>query len=66
MYLENARALVQGSFVLIFIAVAYFINLEIGLILAGIQGFLIVQSSFTNWCVPDPLLKRIGLKRRCD
>ncbi len=66
MYLENARALVQGSFVLIFLAVAYFINLEIGLILAGIQGFLIVQSSFTNWCVPDPLLKRIGLKRRCD
>ncbi|NHI88249.1 MAG: DUF2892 domain-containing protein [Candidatus Thorarchaeota archaeon] len=65
-YLENARALVQGSFVLIFVGVAYFINLQIGLILVFIQGCLIVQSSFTNWCIPDPALKRIGFKRKCE
>ncbi|MFX1606706.1 MAG: DUF2892 domain-containing protein [Promethearchaeota archaeon] len=66
MYLENARALVQGSGVLIFLAIAYFVHLELGLILTAIQGFLIVQSSFTDWCLPDPVLKRLGLKKRCD
>jgi hypothetical protein len=65
-YLENARALVQGSGVLIFLIIAYFVHLQIGLILVAIQGFLIVQSSFTDWCVPDPLLKRLGYKKRCE
>lgn len=63
-YLENARAVVQGAFVLIFVLITYFINFEIGLILVTIQGLLIVQSGFTNWCVPDPLLKSMGLKKK--
>lgn len=66
MYLENARALIQGSFVLIFLGIAYFVHMQIGLVLTTIQGLLIVQSSFTNWCIPDPLLKRMGFEKRCE
>jgi hypothetical protein len=51
MYLENARALVQGSIVLLSVAIA-------------IMGFLLVQSSVTDWCIPDPFLKRLGLKKK--
>lgn len=66
MYLENARALVQGSLVLVFVVVAYFIHLELGLILVTFQGLLIVQSSFTDWCLPDPILIRIGFKKKSE
>ena len=66
MYLENARALIQGSLVLVFAGIAYFVNLEIGIILVAIMGFLLVQSSFTDWCIPDPFLKRIGFKKKLD
>jgi hypothetical protein len=66
MYLENARALVQGSLVLIFAAIAYFIQLEIGIILVTVMGLLLVQSSFTDWCVPDPFLRRLGLKKKLE
>ncbi len=64
MYLENARALIQGSFVLAFVAVAYLIHLQLGMILVSFQGLLIVQSSFTDWCLPDPILKRMGFKNK--
>jgi hypothetical protein len=65
-YLENARALVQGSLVLIFVAVAVLVHLQLGLILVAFQGFLIVQSSFTDRCVPDPVLKRMGFKKKLE
>ncbi|MHA2163787.1 MAG: YgaP family membrane protein [Candidatus Thorarchaeota archaeon] len=64
MYLENARALVQGSIVLLSVAIAYWIDLNIGLLLTAIMGFLLVQSSVTDWCIPDPFLKWLGLKKK--
>ena len=66
MYLENARAIVQGSGVLIFLLIAYFIHLEIGVILVAIQGLLIVQSGFTDRCLPDPILRRMGFKKKLE
>ena len=66
MYLENARALVQGSFVLIFVAVAILVHLQLGFILVVFQGFLIVQSSFSDRCLPDPILKRMGFKKKLE
>jgi hypothetical protein len=65
-YLENARALVQGSLVLVFAAVAYWVHLEIGMVLVAIMGFLLVQSSFTDWCIPDPFLRRLGFKKKLE
>lgn len=66
LYLENARALVQGSLVLVFAAIAYWINLEIGIVLVAIMGFLLVQSSVTDWCIPDPFLRRLGFKKKLE
>ena len=66
MYLENARALIQGSLVLIFAGITYFVNLEIGIILVAIMGILLIQSSFTDWCIPDPFLKRMRFKKKLD
>lgn len=65
-YLENARAIVQGTGVLIFLSIAYFIHFEIGMILVAVQGLLIVQSGFTDRCVPDPFLRRMGLKKKLE
>lgn len=66
MYLENARALVQGSLILVFVLLAYLVHLQLGLILVTFQGLLIVQSSFTDWCLPDPILKRMGFKKKSE
>ncbi|MHA2380085.1 MAG: hypothetical protein ACXADS_12495 [Candidatus Thorarchaeota archaeon] len=64
--MENARALVQGSLVLVFAAIAYWVNLEIGIILVTTMGLLLVQSSYTDWCIPDPFLRRMGLKKKLE
>lgn len=64
--MENARALVQGSLILVFVLLAYLVHLQLGLILVTFQGLLIVQSSFTDWCLPDPILKRMGFKKKSE
>lgn len=66
MYLENGRALFQGIIVLIFAAIAYWINLTIGLALVAFMGVMILQSAFTNWCPSDLILRPLGLKRKLE
>jgi hypothetical protein len=52
--------------VLAFAATAVWVHFEIGIILVAMMGFLLIQSSFTNWCIPDPFLKRLGFKKRLE
>ncbi|MEK7817515.1 MAG: YgaP-like transmembrane domain [Actinomycetota bacterium] len=66
MYLENGRALFQGVMVLIFAAIAYWVNLTIGIVLVAFMGLMILQSAFTNWCPSDLFLKIMGLKRKLE
>ena len=66
MYLENGRALFQGVMVLIFAAIAYWVNLTIGIVLVAFMGLMILQSAFTNWCPSDLFLKTVGLKRKLE
>lgn len=66
MYLENGRALFQGIIVIIFAAIAYWINLTIGLALVAFMGVMILQSAFTNWCPSDLILRPMGLKRKLE
>lgn len=66
MYLENGRALFQGVMVLIFAAIAYWVNLTIGIVLVAFMGLMILQSAFTNWCPSDLILKIMGLKRKLE
>lgn len=66
MYLENGRALLQGIMVLIFAAIAYWVNLTIGLALVVFMGVMILQSAFTDWCPSDLILRPIGLKKKLE
>lgn len=66
MTLENGRDLFRSILILIFAAIAYWINLTIGLALVAFMGVMILQSAFTDWCPADLFLGLIGLKRKSD
>jgi hypothetical protein len=64
MKLENGRDIVRGVLLLIFAAVAYWIDLAVGLVLVAFMGIMILQSAFTNWCPADLILVPMGLKKK--
>ena len=66
MYLENGRDLFRGVLLLIFAAIAYWIDLVTGLVLAGLIGVMILQSAFTNWCPADLFLRPMGLRGKLE
>ena len=53
MYLENGRDLFRGIMILIAVALAYWVNLTIGLLLAVFVGVMTLQSVFTDWCAVE-------------
>ncbi len=65
-HLESGRALAQGIMLLIFAAIAYWINLTIGLALVVFMGLMILQSAFTDWCLSDLFLRPMGLRRKLE
>lgn len=66
MPLENVRALMQGTMLLIFAAIAYWVSLKIGLLLVALMGVLILQSAFTDWCPSDLFLRPMGFKKKLE
>ena len=66
MYLENGRDMLRGILILIFAAIAYWVNLAIGLALVAFMGVMILQSVFTDWCPADLFLRPIGLKKKLE
>ena len=64
MYLENGRDLVRAILILIFSAIAYWIDLVLGLALVAFMGMMILQSVWTDWCPADLFLKPLGMKSR--
>lgn len=66
MYLENGRDLFRSILILIFAAIAYWIDLAIGLALLAFVGVMILQSVFTDWCPADLLLRLVGLKSKSE
>jgi hypothetical protein len=66
MYLENGRDIFRGVLLLIFAAVAFWLDLTTGLVLVAFMGVLILQSAFTDWCPADLLLRPMGLKRKLE
>ncbi len=63
MYLEKALRLIGGSFILISLALAYFVSYN-WLILTLFVGFNLFQSGLTNWCPMMSILKALGLKEK--
>ncbi|MBI3944283.1 MAG: hypothetical protein HY321_00010 [Armatimonadetes bacterium] len=66
MYLENARALLQGVLLLVFATIAYWVSLRIGVGLVALMGVMKIQESRTGWCPSDVFFRPMGLKRRWE
>ena len=66
MYLENGRDIARGVLILIFAAVAYWVDHTLGLALIIFMGLMILQSAFTDWCPADLFLRPLGLKKKLD
>ena len=54
---------IAGSFVLISIALGYFVN-PLWFLFTAFVGANLLQSSFTQWCFMEDILKATVLKRR--
>ncbi|OFW27810.1 MAG: hypothetical protein A3H97_18535 [Acidobacteria bacterium RIFCSPLOWO2_02_FULL_65_29] len=66
MYLETARALLQGVMLLVFAAIVYWVSLPVALGLVALMGVLKIQESVTDWCPSDLFLRPMGLKKRWE
>ncbi|MFI5173599.1 MAG: DUF2892 domain-containing protein [Terriglobia bacterium] len=61
MYLENWIRAIAGTFVLISLALGYFVS-PYWFLFTAFVGVNLVQSAFTNWCLMEKILMRIGVK----
>lgn len=66
MYLDNVRSFTQGILLLVFAAIAYWGNPQIGLALVAFMGAMKVQECFTGWCPSDLVLRPMGLKKQAE
>ncbi|MBI4337715.1 MAG: hypothetical protein HY683_07825 [Chloroflexi bacterium] len=64
MSLERGRALMQGTMLLVFAAIALWVSRPVGLSLVALMALLKLQEARTDWCPSDLILKPLGLKRR--
>jgi DUF2892 family protein len=66
MYIEAGRNLFRGTLILISAAITYWVNLEVGLVLAVFIGIMTLQSVITDWCPVDLILRPFGLKKKLE
>lgn len=52
---------IAGSFILISLILAYYVN-ENWIWFTAFVGANLLQSAFTNWCLMEVILKRLGVK----
>jgi len=55
---------IAGTFILISVALAYFVN-PAWLWFTAFVGANLLQSAFTNWCPMMTILKKAGVKDCC-
>ena len=60
MCLENRIRLIAGSFILISLALAIWVNIH-WLWLTAFVGANLIQSAFTKWCLMEDILRKIGM-----
>lgn len=61
MTVERAIRAIAGTFVLISLALAFWVS-KYWLLFTAFVGFNLLQSAFTNWCPMVSILKKAGLK----
>ena len=52
---------IAGSFILISLILAHYVNPN-WIWFTAFVGANLLQSSFTNWCLMDTILKKVGVK----
>jgi hypothetical protein len=62
MTMHYAIRLVAGTFVLISLALGYWVD-QRWLLFTAFVGVNLVQSAFTRWCLMEKILARLGLVR---
>lgn len=65
MPLENAVRLWAGVMILLSLALAVWVN-EWWLLLTAFAGINLTQSAFTDFCVPEIILKKFGFDKGKD
>ncbi|MFC1666363.1 DUF2892 domain-containing protein [Candidatus Omnitrophota bacterium] len=59
--MEKYIRIIAGSFVLISVILAITVS-KWWLIWAALVGINLIQSAFTNWCIPEKILRKWGVK----
>jgi hypothetical protein len=62
MPMHYAIRLVAGVFVLVSLALGYWVN-PLWFLFTAFVGVNLIQSAFTRWCLMETILARLGLAR---
>ena len=60
MSMHYAIRLIAGSFVLISLALGYWVN-PLWFLFTAFVGVNLIQSAFTKWCLMETILSRLGI-----
>ena len=63
MSLERYLRLIAGSFVMLSVALGYWVN-PYWFLFTAFVGLNLFQSAFTDWCPMITFLQKLGVKRR--
>ncbi len=63
MHLEKTLRLIAGTFILVSLALAYFVSYN-WLFLTLFVGLNLFQSGLTNWCPMMSILRKLGMKEK--
>lgn len=65
MNINNSIKAIAGTFIIISVLLGHFVN-ENWFLFTLFVGANLLQSSFTNWCMLEKILKRLGVKEGGD
>ena len=65
MILESYIRLIAGSFILISLALAHWVNPN-WLWFTAFVGANLLQSSLTKWCLMEDILSKLGVAKKCN
>ena len=65
MSINSAIKLIAGSFIIISVLLAHYVD-ERWLFFTLFVGANLVQSSLTNWCMMEKILKKLGMREGGD
>ena len=63
MPMHYAIRLIAGVFVLVSLALGYWVN-PLWFLFTAFVGVNLIQSAFTHWCLMEAILERLGLAER--